>query len=174
MLNIPEQKIPRVRKALTCDCYELGLYMIPSVAILTKGQHSSIVTKRQGIAFLYVSKEAANEDKIKVRVQTGESEFNQTIEITRAKITFGVRRYFKCGCGRKVNALFLKRGQFACRHCHNLVYEITRLKKGTWLYKLNRSEKIQAAAHQVRNITYGKVGLTMKARRVMALTTKYS
>lgn len=172
MLNTNKQKTPRVPKALTCDCYELCLYMIPSMAVLDKGQHSTIITKRYNLAFLYVTKDATNEDRIRVKVQTEKSEFNQTIELTKEKITFGDRRYFKCNCGRKVNSLFLKHAQFACRHCHDLVYETTRLKKGTWLYALNRSFKIEAAKNQVRNITYGKVGLTMKARRVMALIRK--
>ncbi len=172
MLNEVGKKPPKAPKALTCDCYELCLYMIPSMAALDRGERSTIIPKRGKSAPMYINKDPTNENKIKVRVQTEKSEFNQTIELTKEKITFGVRRYLKCSCGRKVNSLFLRHTQFACRHCHDLAYEITRLKKGTWLYVLNKYFKIEAASNQVRNITYGKVGLTKKARRVITLIGK--
>ena len=168
-----KQKPSKVSKTLICNCYSLDLFLIPDASILARGEHSTIITKSSNAASLYISATPENQDKIKVKVVTDESEFNQTVEITRKLITFGLRRYFLCGCGRKVNSLYLKRGTFACRHCHNLVYEITRLRKGTWLYKLNRSEKIKAAEHQVRRISYGRIIYTRKARQTMAMAKKY-
>lgn len=173
-----KQKPQRIRKTLICDCYALDLYLIPravALAELAEGEeHFTIITKSFSLAFLYVSAEATNENKVRVRVVTLEKlTFNQTVELTKMKITFGVRRYFKCTCGRKVNSLYFKNFTFKCRHCHNLIYEIKGLRKGSPAYMLNRNNKIDAASHQVRHITYGKIGLTMKARRVMELINRY-
>lgn len=170
------QKQPRILKTLICDCYSLDLYLIPRPAALIKlagGEHSTYIVKRNHCANLFVSADTEDEAKIKVRVITAKQlVFEHTVELTTQKITFGIRRYFKCACGRRVNSLYLKNYNFKCRHCHNLVYEITRLRKGTWLYKLNWNDKIQAASHQVRNTTY-RVGLTRKAQRVMNLINKH-
>lgn len=175
-LNIIEPKPRRLLKTLICDCYALDLYLIPRSAALTKlagGEHSTVIAKRNHLAALFISADAEDEAKIKVRVVTAKQlVFNQVVELTTQKITFGIRRYFKCVCGRRVNSLYLKNYKFKCRHCLNLVYEITRLKKGTFLYRLNRNDKIEAASHQVGRITYG-IGLTRKARRVIALTKKH-
>ena len=175
-LNIIEPKPPRILKTLISDCYALDLYLIPHPAVLTKlagGEHSTIIAKRNHLAGLFISADAEDKAKIKVRVVTAKQlVFEHTVELTTQKITFGVRRYFKCACGRRANSLYLKNYKFKCRRCHNLVYEITRLKKGTFLYRLNRNDKIEAASHQVGRITYG-IGLTRKARRVVALNKKH-
>ena len=175
-LPVFEPKPPKFLKTLINDCYGLDLYLIPRPAELVKltgGEHLTYIVKRNHCANLFVSADAEDEAKIKVRVITAKQlVFNQAVELTTQRITFGIRRYFKCACGRRTNSLYLKRGQFKCRRCHGLVYEITRLKKGSWLYKLNRMDKIHAAKHQVRNITY-RIGFTMKARRVMALINKH-
>ena len=173
-----KQKQQRIRKTLICDYYALDLYLIPratALAKLTEGEeHFTIITKSFSLAFLYVSADGIDEDKIKVRVVTTEKlTFSQTVELTKMQITFGVRRYFKCACGRRVNSLYFKNFKFKCRHCHSLIYEIKGLRKGSPAYMLNRNNKINAAGHLVRRITYGEIGLTMKARRVMALTGKY-
>ena len=164
---------PRATKTLMTDCFSLDLYMVPDNAILAKGEHSTVITRPSDLACLYISADDPYSDKIMVRVCHGRTELTQAIELTRTAITFGLRRYFLCSCGRRVNSLYLKHGHFACRHCHNLAYEITRLRVGTFAYKINRHDKIEDAKHQVRNISYGSVGYTRKARQVLSLVSKY-
>jgi hypothetical protein len=178
MIKQKSKKPQRVLKNLICDFFSLNIYQVPSASILTKlsesEEHFTIITKKFDLAFLYVSADSIDENKIKIRlVITNKLTFNQTVELTKMKITFGVRRYFLCTCGRKVNSLYFKNYTFKCRYCHNLIYEIKGLRKGSAAYMLNRNNKINAASHLVRRITYGKIGLTMKAQRVMALISKY-
>ena len=146
--------------------------MIPRKPLEAGEGHSTLIGRSQGLACLFVSSEHKKSDRVSVRVVEVDGdkdrEYKDIVNITRRQITFGIRRYFKCGCGHLVNTLYLKSGDFACRHCHNLVYEITRLKKGTLAYRLNRHMKVQAMEHQVRNITYRDV-YTRKARQVMAM-----
>jgi hypothetical protein len=147
--------------------------MIPQSSELVEGGHTGIIANRYSLGFLYISADSTNTDKINIKVTARGKEFNQAIKISKKLITFGVRRYFQCDCGRMVNSLYLKDGSFKCRHCHDLAYEVTRFRKGSWLYRINRRERIQAAQHQVRNISYKNV-YTRKAKMVMELAAKYS
>lgn len=49
----------------------------------------------------------------------------QNILIATRDLTFGTRTYLVCGCGTRVNALYLKNTFFACRNCHKLQYKST-------------------------------------------------
>jgi hypothetical protein len=48
--------------------------------------------------------------------------FEQAIWFRTTKVTFGVRFYFVCQCGRNCGKLFLPRGEnrFACLRCHDI------------------------------------------------------
>jgi len=169
-----EKKLRRVPKTLINDCYALELYHIPSASTLeSQDEHSTVISNQYELACLYVS--ANNDNKITVKVinDDGKKLSEQTIELDKKRITFGIRRYFKCACGREVNSLYLKGGRFACRHCHELIHEITRLHKGTFFYKLNRTFKIKSAEHLVGNVNYGGK-MTRKARQYMRLIEKYT
>jgi hypothetical protein len=54
----------------------------------------------------------------------------QRVELSFAPTVFGgARAYFVCPgaeCGRRVSALYFRRGVFRCRHCHGLAYESQR------------------------------------------------
>jgi hypothetical protein len=100
------------------------------------------------------------------------------IEIDEEVISFGIRPFLVCDCGRRCNKLYLRPGHdlFACRHCLNLVYELTTISKeslvGSISYKLNRAFKIDDMNLNVKRITYaGK--LTRRARRVVTLAGKW-
>jgi hypothetical protein len=166
-------KQPRVPKRLICDCFSLKLFMTPRASVLAKGERFAIITRRNEMALLYASSAPESDDKVKVRiVNNKEEKLSQVVELTNNKITFGTRRYFKCGCGKRVNTLYFKHNSFKCRHCHNLAYEVTRYKKDSMLYKINRHLKAEAMEQQVKNITYGNIGLTRKARQLMTLVYK--
>jgi len=167
-------KPPKTTKTLITDCFGLDLYMIPNTAILAKGEHNTIITKPNTVANLHISADDHDTDKVIIRVDHNSNVITQTIDLARKFITFGLRRYLVCDCGQRVNSLYLKHGHFACRHCHNLAYEVSRLRKGTFSYRLNRLDKIESAKHQVRNISYGDISFTRKARQVMALANKLS
>ena len=49
----------------------------------------------------------------------------QRILLSEHELTFGTRTYLTCKCGYRTNALYLNKGIFACRKCHNLQYEST-------------------------------------------------
>ena len=169
-----EEKSIKFTRTLINDCYSLGLYQVPRDLILSKHKCSSLITSCHSFAKVYMSVDPANDSKIRVRIITDKASLNQAIEIVYKRITFGLRRYFLCRCGRMVNSLYLKNGILKCRHCHQLAYEITRLRKGTFLYRINRISKIKSIEHQTRNLFYGDRGYTRKAKRAMALLAKYS
>ncbi|MFA6273544.1 MAG: hypothetical protein WC662_00080 [Candidatus Paceibacterota bacterium] len=50
---------------------------------------------------------------------------HQKILLSERELTYGTRTYLVCGCGARVNALYLKGTFFACRNCHNLQYKST-------------------------------------------------
>lgn len=168
-----KQEISKAPKTLITACYCLDLYMIPDTSVLSRGKHHGVIVKSHGIASISISADKKNLDKLKVIVTDDKIRVAQAVKLSRQQISFGLRRYLLCSCGKQVNSLYLKHNKFACRHCHRLVYEITRLRRGTLAYKLNRNIKIQSASNQVRNIIYGEVGQTKKARRVIAMVGKY-
>ena len=168
-----KQETSKSIKTLITDCYCLELYMIPNASILSSREHCGVIVKSRGIASISISADKKNLDKLKIIATNDGMRVVQVLELSRKHISFGLRRYLLCSCGKQVNSLYLKQNKFACRHCHDLAYEITRLRPNTLAYKLNRNIKIQSMSHQVRNIIYSKVGHTKKARRVMAMISKY-
>lgn len=72
----------------------------------------------------------------------------QRIMLDEQSITFGLRRYFLCECGSRVNKLYLPPGksQYKCRVCYKLRYELSYInrtaKHGKLLYRTNRTIKL--------------------------------
>jgi hypothetical protein len=70
----------------------------------------------------------------------------QKILLSERELTFGTRTYLVCGCGARVNALYLKGTFFACRNCHKLQYKSTtintRSDHGMMLYQQSKRLKL--------------------------------
>jgi len=70
----------------------------------------------------------------------------QKILLSDHNLTFGTRTYLVCGCGARVNALYLKGTFFACRNCHKLQYKSTtintRSDHGAMLYQQSKILKL--------------------------------
>ena len=70
----------------------------------------------------------------------------QKIALSNRDLTFGTRTYLVCGCGARVNALYLKNTFFACRNCHKLQYKSTtintRSDHGMMLYQQTKRLKL--------------------------------
>jgi hypothetical protein len=62
----------------------------------------------------------------------------------------GHRLFFRCGrCFRRVTALYLSRGYYACRHCHRLAYLASQA-HGTLSESLDRAESLRSRAKRLR------------------------
>jgi hypothetical protein len=62
----------------------------------------------------------------------------------------GHRFYFRCRhCCRRVTALYLSGGYYACRHCHWLAYEVSQAHR-TLSEKLHRAWSLRARADKLR------------------------
>lgn len=72
----------------------------------------------------------------------------QFIMLAEQAITFGTRRYFLCGCGLRVNKLYLPpdKSEYKCRACYRLRYELSYINRtsrhGELLYRTNRTLKL--------------------------------
>ena len=92
---------------------------------------------------LYYSIEYSDENTHLV-VTNGEEP--QKILLSNHDLTFGTRTYLTCGCGLRVNALYLKGTYFACFKCQNLRYRSTTISTtsdhGRMLYQQNKRLKL--------------------------------
>ena len=80
-------------------------------------------TKKDSVLFYSIRKDF--EDRLYLEINySGEP---QNISLLEKELSFGTRYYFICGCGRPVNALYLKLDSLLCRHCHMLSYGSTRI-----------------------------------------------
>ena len=85
---------------------------------------------------------------------------SQQILISEQAITFGVRRYFVCDCGVRVNKLFLPPGMrgYKCRNCYKLRYELTTINPrsihGKLMYRTNRMIKLTNKRTDLNRIFY--------------------
>lgn len=167
-----EQKLPRVRKTLISSCFSISINQIPPYKELVKGkEHSCVITRRNDAAFLYITPAGAAE--VKARVVVGDATYRRTIRFAYRLVGYGARRWIGCDCGRLVNSLYLKDSYIACRHCHNLLYDIRRFTKGSIRYRINRQQAINALKNKITYITFGDYGYTRKAKRLMEMTKMY-
>jgi hypothetical protein len=71
---------------------------------------------------------------------------DKTIPLTLTPCNFGgYRKWFLCGCGRKVSTMFIRGREIACRNCFNAVYPSQRedaiLRKWRKIHKLEAKLK---------------------------------
>ena len=81
----------------------------------------------------------------------------------------GHRYYFRCRyCNRRVMALYLSGGYYACRHCQRLTYELSQRHRGP-LELLERSLSFERRAEDLR-----KRGHPRKANRLLERSYRLS
>ncbi len=82
----------------------------------------------------------------------------QKILLSDRDLTFGTRIYLVCGCGARVNALYLKGTFFACRKCQNLRYQSTTINNksehGMFLYRQSQRLKLIDMRADIGRIFY--------------------
>jgi hypothetical protein len=121
-----------VRKRRVESCLALNVNELRRKGALTPGGAGTLTWERNGEihASLEFRADAAGlvfsfdcGDEIPRAVE-------QTIALSSVPAAFGgARAYFLCPgaeCGRRVSALYFRRGVFRCRHCHGLAYESQR------------------------------------------------
>lgn len=66
----------------------------------------------------------------------------QKILLSNHQLTYGMRTYLTCGCGKRTNTLYFKNTFFACFDCHKLRYKSTTINSrsdhGRMLYLQNK------------------------------------
>lgn len=174
-------------KYLVEDCYSLSLHQLGKKLLWPERVGKvKIVTSSNGQSQLKIAYavNSNSEGKAWINISYVRKKSNEPtiikniIEIDEEVISYGIRPFLVCDCGRRCNKLYLRPSHdlFACRHCLNLVYELTTINKdslvGSLSYKLIRAFKLDDANAKVRCITYnGK--LTRRARRVVAMAGKW-
>lgn len=79
----------------------------------------------------------------------------------------GHRIYFRCRyCGRRVTALYLSGGYYACRHCHRLAYLVSQEHGALW-EKIDRAHDLRERADRLRKCHHPR-----KANRLLARANK--
>ncbi|MCR4334755.1 MAG: hypothetical protein NUV47_03465 [Patescibacteria group bacterium] len=118
------------------------------------------------------------------------AEKSQKILLSEHQLTFGTRTYLNCACGHRTNSLYLNKGIFACKKCHNLHYQSTSINRNTlhgkFLYQQNQILKIINMRESMNRIFYksryskpfvrwldlcGKAGLIKEVEDAQALIT---
>lgn len=75
----------------------------------------------------------------------------------------GHKLYFRCEyCGRRVTALYLSGGYYACRHCHRLAYMVSQ-EHGSIFEMIDRANYLHARAKRLRERRHPR-----KANRLLA------
>ena len=95
----------------------------------------------------------------------------QSIEMEEDVITFGIRPFFKCSCGKNSTVLYLpeNRNIFSCRECANITYESQRLNRQTMnglFYYSSRILKLFEAREKINRMFYGGK-LSRKGKKLM-------
>jgi hypothetical protein len=82
----------------------------------------------------------------------------QKILLSTRDLTFGTRTYLVCGCGARVNTLYLKGTFFACRNCHKLQYKSTTINNsslhGRFLNEQSKRLKLVEMRAEIDRIFY--------------------
>lgn len=84
----------------------------------------------------------------------------QYINIAAQELYFGTRNYFICECGARCNRLYLpsNNGNFKCRNCHSLRYELSSINTSTihgkLLYRTSRTIKLVNKRAVMNRIVY--------------------
>jgi len=101
----------------------------------------------------------------------------QQIELEIRPITFGMRWYFTCRCGKLCNVLYLPLNNnfFACRECYNLTYESCRINKNTLNnlpYYTSRLIKLHEKRKQITHPIY-KNKYTKRMNNLIKISEKW-
>lgn len=118
---------------------------------------------------------------LKIKFQNEKIDYGvaeQNIEIEEDIITFGIRPFFTCTCGKFCTVLYKPEREniFKCRFCHNITYESQRLNKRTLqgvLYYASRLIKLAERRERIKRMFYGG-GLSRKGRRFTELYNQWS
>ena len=102
--------------------------------------------------------------------------FAYKVMLEKTKCNLGGERFwFKCPCGKRVSALYLKNKRFACRHCHKLSYssknENRRHRIFSSFYVIDIEDKMDEI-QQKMTTPYYKDKPTRKMKRLMKLENK--
>ena len=86
--------------------------------------------------------------------------FDQEVEIEEDVVTFGIRSFFKCSCGKNATVFYMPHGRnsFSCRECSNVGYESQRLNRHTMqglFYYSSRLLKLFEAREGMGRMFYG-------------------
>ena len=103
---------------------------------------------------------------------------DQKIEIEEDSITFGVRLFLRCQCGKSITVLYMPHGRnsFSCRECSNITYESQRLNRHTMkglFYYSSRVLKLFRDREKINRMFYaGK--LSRKGKKIFDKYDKLS
>ena len=102
----------------------------------------------------------------------------QSIEIKEDIITFGIRPFFRCSCGKNATVLYMPedRNLFSCRECANIVYESQTINKHTMnglLWHTHRMIKLANQREKIKRMFYGG-GLSKKGQKFTELFAEWN
>lgn len=156
------------------DCWRLTLNDIGKRVLGDKNGNFILLN---GLSLIFGSYET-KDGYLCISFNRNNKAYNQSIALAKSEAVFGTRPYFVCGrCETRCNNLYLRPDgySFACRQCHNLYYESTRLNRqtlhGDLFYRFNRHLKLMVDKADVKRIDYnGKY--TRKAASLMKKMAK--
>ena len=103
---------------------------------------------------------------------------DQKIEIEEDVITFGIRPFFRCSCGKNATVLYMtgNRNLFSCRDCSNITYESQRLNRHTMngqFYYTSKLLKLFNEREKIDRMFYGNK-LSRKGKKLFDKYDKLS
>ena len=158
-------------------------YLFNKEAEALRGKEGSFVVSN-GIEKKYISfsvnlNNTPKTIKLFLKKKADSSEgFDQEVEIEEDVITFGIRPFFRCSCGKNATVLYMteNRNLFSCRDCSNIAYESQRLNRHTMqglFYYSSRLLKLFEAREKIDRMFYaGK--LSRKGKRLFDKYDKLS
>ena len=104
--------------------------------------------------------------------------FDQEIEIEEDVVTFGIRSFFKCSCGKNATVLYMteNRNLFSCIDCANIIYESQTINKHTMnglLWHAHKMIKLANRREKIKRMFYGG-GLSKKGQKFTELFTEWN
>ena len=103
---------------------------------------------------------------------------DQKIEIEEDVVTFGIRPFFKCSCGKNATVLYMteNRNLFSCIDCANIIYESQTINKHTMnglLWHAHKMIKLANRREKIKRMFYGG-GLSKKGQKFTELFTEWN
>lgn len=135
-----------------------------------------ILSKKQGVsATIILSNDYMNNEVVFTTtvkhdtIYLMDKKFIHSFSLLKQPCYFGGSRYwFRCHCGRQAGVLYFHNNVWACRHCHNIIYETQLQNRHSMAFLairlLRKSQKV--TAEHGKYFSYnGK--LTKRARKHM-------